>query len=128
MSKAKTSRAKQPAAMKKPSTAIVEKKQEKAMSLSVSLDEMADQLRSMIAETIKEITAALPPALALQAADGVLETLRQELGGTQLYINATDRIDREAVKADFMGNNHQNVCRKHNISKATLYRIIGHKK
>jgi len=47
------------------------------------------------------------------------------LGG--LYITKREiRVTRDdAVRRSFNGRNHREVCRKHDISRRTLYRIIG---
>ncbi|TQE91142.1 MAG: DNA-binding protein, partial [Spiribacter salinus] len=47
-------------------------------------------------------------------------------GGARLYIPCKDRAARDAaIRAEFTGRNHDEVCRRHGISRRTLYRIIG---
>ena len=60
--------------------------------------------------------------------ESLMDGIRQEFGGGDLFI---DRIDREkradAVRRDFNGRNRAEVCRRHGISRATFYRIIGNR-
>lgn len=65
-------------------------------------------------------------------ADDLLESLmdgiRQEFGGGDLFIDRIDREKRaEAVRRDFNGRNRVEVCKKHSISRATFYRIIANR-
>lgn len=70
----------------------------------------------------------LPETVAMPMADELAKGMCSELGG--LYITKREiRSTRdEAVRRDFTGRNHREVCRKHDISRATLYRITGTRK
>ena len=67
----------------------------------------------------------LPETVAVPIADELAKGLSNEMGG--LYITKREiRATRDdAVRRDFTGRNHREVCRKHDISRRTLYRIIG---
>lgn len=67
----------------------------------------------------------LPETVALPMADELAKGMSNELGG--LYITKREiRSTRDdAVRRSFNGRNHREVCRKHDISRRTLYRIIG---
>lgn len=62
--------------------------------------------------------------LANTLAARLLEKMRAEACGQHVYISAPARYDEEAVLASFTGRNAEEVCREHNISKATFYRIL----
>jgi len=59
-------------------------------------------------------------------AGDIVSGLRELYGSQKLYVPGPDRSGlKAAVLRDFRGNNHGEVCRKHGISRATLYRWIG---
>lgn len=63
---------------------------------------------------------------AAQIAEAITRGLRRRMGGDYHYIPAPDKAARDAaVRADFNGQNRDEVCRRHGISKTQFYRIIG---
>lgn len=55
----------------------------------------------------------------------VEQQLRAEFGGQEIYISKTMAEKRRiAVLQEFNGRNRQEVCDKHDISKAHFYRIL----
>lgn len=79
-----------------------------------------------------EITAivreeiGLKEQLASQFANLILEGMRKRFGGADLYISTVDRVARnEAIRHDFNGRNHEEICRKYDISRTSLYRILN---
>ena len=59
-------------------------------------------------------------------AAAILRGLCETLGGNEIYIPAPDRSVRNAtIRAEFKGNNAEEICLKHGISRATLYRIAA---
>jgi Mor family transcriptional regulator len=59
-------------------------------------------------------------------AAAILRGLCETLGGNEVYIPAPDRSARNAsIRAEFKGSNADELCLKHGISRATLYRIAG---
>lgn len=64
--------------------------------------------------------------LATQFAEAITRGLRRRLPAQDLYIPAPDKRDRDAaVRREFNGRNVDEVCRRHDIGKTTLYRILG---
>lgn len=62
---------------------------------------------------------------AEQLAIALVDELGRQHGCDRLYIPALPNSDkREAVLSDFNGSNGATVCRKHGISRSTLYRYI----
>lgn len=61
--------------------------------------------------------------------DSVAEQLEQQLrskfAGQAIYIQKLDRdARRDAVLRDFNGRNREEVCAKHQLSKAQFYRML----
>jgi hypothetical protein len=96
-----------------------------AMNHADTIDQdAAVNFRNTLIRIIRS-SLGLPETVALPMADALAKGMCSELGG--LYITKREiRGSRdEAVRRDFTGRNHRDVCRKHEISRATLYRIIG---
>ncbi|HYF17698.1 MAG TPA: Mor transcription activator family protein [Ramlibacter sp.] len=61
---------------------------------------------------------------ASQIASAVLRGLRRRRGGEELYVPAADRSERDAaIRREFNGTNLLEVCRRHGVSKSTVYRV-----
>ena len=61
-------------------------------------------------------------------ASAILRGLCERLGGREIYIPATNRSERNAaIRAEFDGTNAPDVCLKHGISRATVYRLAAQK-
>ncbi len=55
----------------------------------------------------------------------VAERMRHRYGGCEVYVQLTDRVQRDAaVLAAFNGRNRDRVCQRFGISRATFYRIL----
>jgi Mor family transcriptional regulator len=68
-------------------------------------------------------------SIATPIAEAVLDALRDEFAGRALYIPARSKAARNAaVLAEFNGRNHAEVCKKHDISRRTLYELIGRRR
>lgn len=88
-------------------------------------DDKAAAVRTDITRAIREATG-LHERFAVEISDGILHRLQQRWGGDRIYIPSKDRAARDAaIRAAFDGRNHDEVCRRHGISRATLYRILG---
>lgn len=81
-------------------------------------------LRADLVRVIRE-SLGLPETVAVPMADELARGLQQLMGG--LYVPARElRETRDAaVRREFNGRNHDDIMRRHDISRATLYRIIG---
>lgn len=66
---------------------------------------------------------------ASQIAAAIVRGMRRRFRGERLYIadlDAAEREDRDtAIRAEFNGQNRDEVCQKHGISKSRLYEIVG---
>lgn len=59
-------------------------------------------------------------------AAAMVRGLRRRLGGRELYIPAPDRSERDAaIRRDFNGSNVDELMRRHGISRARIYQIVG---
>lgn len=89
-------------------------------------DDARLQMRTRIVRVIRESTGLLEQ-FAVPIADQVLKVVERDIDGHAL--NRTEREMQEQrdrlVLADFDGRNRDEVCRKHGISRATFYRILG---
>lgn len=62
---------------------------------------------------------------APQLAEQILTHLRKKFGSSEIYFPVHDIEQRNtAIKVDFNGRNHAEICRKYHISLRTLYRIL----
>lgn len=66
----------------------------------------------------------LAESTASQIIDQVFAGLYEEFRGERLYLCQSLEARDADVRADFDGCNHDRVCRKHGISRRTLYRIL----
>lgn len=76
----------------------------------------ADIVRTLVEQTGAQETHVIPVASRIIAA------MQQRFAGNEVYIRGP-RYDAKAVLADFTGRNHTETCRKHGISRRTLYRL-----
>ena len=67
----------------------------------------------------------LPETVAMPMADELAKGLANEMGGLYITKREIRSVRDEAVRRDFTGRNHKEICRRHGISRRTLYRIIG---
>lgn len=89
-------------------------------------------LHNEITTIIRE-EAGIDEAHASKLAEDITRGLRKRFTGQYLgdYYLAGGMTLRErairdkAIRAEFTGTNRAEVCRKHGISKAQLYRIVG---
>ena len=64
--------------------------------------------------------------IASKVAEAALRKLQERRGGRRSYLPTVGPQDRhEAIRTAFRGNNHDEVCREHGVSRATLYRVIN---
>lgn len=69
--------------------------------------------------------ASLPEYIATPIAEKVASNLCKRVGGLYIPKREVREARDEAVRKDFSGRNHEEVMHKHQISRATLYRILG---
>lgn len=91
--------------------------------MSVSADNAARIKRNM-ARTIRDRTA-FNEMLAIAIAEQIYSDVLDDMRGQRLYFTRSIEERDAAVRRDFDGTNHQAVMEKHDISRATLYRILN---
>jgi Mor family transcriptional regulator len=92
--------------------------------MSLQQDQLTN-LRARVVRIVREATG-LHERLALPVAQSICEELARDSGGGELYVPAPDRTARDAaIRRDFRVDNHAEVMRRHGVSRATLYRVIG---
>lgn len=65
-------------------------------------------------------------SIARPIAEAVLDALRETLSGRQIWIPAKSREDRnDRIRTEFNGRNRVEIMKKHDLSRAQFYRIIG---
>lgn len=82
---------------------------------------IAWKLRAVI-----EKSGYVKPEYACDLVTLIVEGIQMEFGGGDLYITKPSRSDRNnSIRNEFNGKNANEICKKHQVSRATLYRIIG---
>jgi Mor family transcriptional regulator len=84
-------------------------------------NEFADCVRSALAE---QLPLEQVPAMA----DKVMDNVSARFGGERLYVakRCSSYAERNAeIRASFTGDNCKVLCRRHRLSRAQVYRIIG---
>lgn len=66
----------------------------------------------------------IPEPAAVPLAARIVEAIQHRTGGCGVYLPRPKRYDPAAVVRDFTGDNHAEVCRRHGIHRATLYRVL----
>lgn len=79
----------------------------------------ADIVRVLVEQTGATETHVIPMASM------IIQAMQARFSGEQVYVKAPPKADAHAVLADFDYRNHKDVCRKHGISKRTLYRMLS---
>lgn len=94
------------------------------MAEDVKADELVDQLRDSFNQKLRDEIKDLPAHQALQLADALALVQLDVLAGMRVSYKAAPKVDVGAVAADWMrGMSITELCQKHNISKATAYRL-----
>lgn len=88
-----------------------------------------DDREPTLSEHIAAVMAS--PAFAQAITAIVIEQLRPRIGGRRVYMRAKDdktEADRqqliEQIKAEFNGRNIKELRKRHNISRAQIYRFL----
>ncbi len=96
-------------------------------SRSTRAEDAAVQLEHEMTLVVREATGLKDP-MAEQIAKAIVHSMRDRLGGGDLYVPAPDRSSRRAaIRAEFKGNNLEDVCRKYGVSARTVYRAAQNK-
>jgi Mor family transcriptional regulator len=98
--------------------------------------QLEDQAIQLHREFVEILRAAIGfnEHLAHEAAVAVVRELRARYGGQTLgrkgtiYIPAPDKSERNAaIRAEFIGSNAKEICKKYGIGRTRLYEIAGTK-
>ena len=81
-------------------------------------------LRADIVRVLVERTGGTEPHV-IPMASQIIAAMQQRFAGERLYVKAKPPVDVDRVIADFNYRNHKEVCRKHQISRRTLYRLLA---
>lgn len=85
----------------------------------------AVSFRYELVRVIRE-SLGLPESIAVPMADHLASGMSRKWGGTYIPVSAIVREARNAaILRDFTGANHTEVMRRHNVSRTSLYRILG---
>jgi len=80
-----------------------------------------------ITRVVREATG-LHERFSCEIANSIVDELSKTHGCSELYIPALPKeIRRAQVLADYNGTNINEVCTKHGIDRATVYRYLKHK-
>lgn len=91
----------------------------------MSIDADNEQMIKQAIVTVVHESTGLHEHIAMPIAERVFDQLADRFGQERVYFTRSLRTRRERVLADFDGTNFSAVCRKHGISRRTLYRYIG---
>lgn len=70
----------------------------------------------------------LTEVAAAALADQIALEVRQEVGGGQIYIPGPNREARNAaIRAEFRGNNLDDLAKRHNLSRRQVERIVSNR-
>lgn len=85
----------------------------------------ADMLRSDLMRIVRE-RIGVHEVFVARVAEEILQGLREQLGGREVYIPAPDKAERdERIRAAFNGRNAREVCARYGVSRTRLYQIIA---
>ncbi|MCK5769484.1 Mor transcription activator family protein [Algiphilus sp.] len=91
----------------------------------MSIDQDTEvNVKSRMTRVIREHTG-LAERIAVEMAGEAWNALVTQLGGERVYFCPSKAERDAAVIRDFNGRNHAEVCREHDISRRTLYRILN---
>lgn len=97
------------------------------------IEDQAIQLHREFVEILR-VAIGFNDHLAHEAAVAVVRELRARYGGQTLgrrgtiYIPAPDKTQRNAaIRAEFIGTNAKEICKKYGIGRTRLYEIAGQK-
>lgn len=89
------------------------------------LEDAALQLERDFIEIVRN-EIGMHEALASPFAQALVRGLRRRLGGSELWIPAPSKEERNAaIRREFNGKNLEEVCRRHGVSSTTVYRVAG---
>ncbi len=89
------------------------------------VEDAAIQLERDFVEIVREETG-MHESLAAVFAQVLVRGLRKRLGGSDLYIPAADKSERDsAIRRAFTGANLHEVMARYQVSRSTVYRLAN---
>lgn len=90
---------------------------------------MSEDIYQQIQHEIKQATNAfgISESVSNDISTAITTRLQRLLGKNTVYFPCLGNSEQRyaAIKADFNGRNHTEVCKKHGISRSTLYRALN---
>ncbi len=88
-------------------------------------EDAAVQLESDFTRIVRE-EIGMHDHIAALFAQALVRGLRKHCGGQDLYIPTADKSARDAqIRAQFQGDNLEEVMERHAVSRTTVYRVAG---
>lgn len=88
----------------------------------------ADNILSRIEDEARAVAASFGVPTPNDLAAALLDRLRVNLGGERIYVPQRDRRTRAsrdaAIRAEFTGNNHADLARRHQISIRQVRNVL----
>ena len=79
-------------------------------------------------QVLRRLGISAPP-VSLDVAAAITAEIRKYMRGNKVYFSCMTQDERKArrgqIRDDFDGTNYQEVCRKHQITRRTLYRALS---
>jgi len=88
-------------------------------------DHIINALQHDICEALQS-SIGFKDDIAKTLSEAILRKIQGRWGGREIYMPVVgDSVERNrAIKQEFNGSNHADICHRHNISLSTLYRVI----
>lgn len=93
---------------------------------------MSEDIYQQIQHEIRQVADAfgISESVSGDFSTAITNRLQRLLGKNTVYFPCLGNTEQRyaAIKADFNGRNHTEVCKKHGISRSTLYRAVNDEK
>lgn len=100
------------------------------MTIKISNDDDAVSLRFEITAILRE-EIGFHEKYAAALAEPIVDGLKKRFSGQEIYIAKNARPDiaarNEAIRSEFNGRNLNDMMVKYNLSKPSIYKIVGKK-
>lgn len=89
-------------------------------------EDNALSMRWRISRTLRARAPFLDEKYSEDLAGAIMEDLRREFGGDEIYLPAPDKTARDDdIKRRWSGRNADEICEEYRISRRRLYQILG---
>lgn len=91
--------------------------------MTANNDNIYQQIGQEVQQAVQSL--GLDNNLSCGVAEAITKRLQKLFGKNQIYFPGSSKQDIYAqIRRDFKGDNHNEVCKKHGISRSTLYRAL----